>query len=169
MTYIKRKSQKQEKRTAEEFGGRTQIASGAIEGMKGDVRTGDTSIGFKEDDFLIENKFTDSDKYKLDLKTWQKVEQEALRDNMRTPLMQIDIKDISLVVIGYNDFLAMGLDKHFLEPHDSKYIQAKSFQMKYDFYQSNLELFGDFMQKLFFDSSKTNLVVIGKDDFTRFL
>lgn len=30
MSYIKKKSQKQENRTAKEFGGKTQIASGAL-------------------------------------------------------------------------------------------------------------------------------------------
>lgn len=105
--YIKRKSQKQEARTAKEFKGKTTPASGALSGAKGDVRTGTRNgSSFNEDDFLIENKFTDKDYYKLELKIWEKIEQEALRDNFRTPLMQIDIQDLQLIVIADNDLTA---------------------------------------------------------------
>lgn len=107
MTYIRRKSQKQEKRTAKEFGGSVQIASGAIETMKGDVRTGyESTVGkFNESDFLIENKFTDSPAYSLKLATWEKIEKEAFRDNFRTPLMQIDVQDhIQVVVMNRDTF-----------------------------------------------------------------
>ena len=63
MNYIKRKSAKQEKRTAKEFGGRTTPASGALSGAKGDVRTGNRTNGedTNSNDFLIENKYTDKD------------------------------------------------------------------------------------------------------------
>lgn len=87
--YIRRKSQKQEAKTAELFGGRTQIASGALEGLKGDVRTGNKSPSFNEKDFLIENKFTDNKSYKLESKIWDKIEEEAFRDDMRIPLLVV--------------------------------------------------------------------------------
>lgn len=113
MSYIRKKSQAQEKRTAKEFRGRAQIASGAIENLKGDVRTGKrNTIGFNENDFLIENKFTDNDTYKLEKKTWEKIVKEALRDNMRIPLMQIDIQDLQLVVLDINDYATL-FDEEF--------------------------------------------------------
>lgn len=105
MGYIKKKSKAQEKRTAKEFGGKEQIASGAIWIMKGDVRTGtDRTSGFNEDDFLIENKFTDSSIYKLERKIWEKVSKEALHDNFRTPLMQVDIQELEYVIMDKNTF-----------------------------------------------------------------
>lgn len=97
--YIKRKSQKQEKKTADLFGGKVQIASGALDGMKGDVRTGACTPSFNENDFLIENKFTDADNYKLQVSIWKKIAKEALRDNLRTPMLQVDIQDVSLVIL----------------------------------------------------------------------
>lgn len=98
MSYIKRKSAKQEKRTAKEFGGKLTPASGAMWGAKGDVRT---------EDFLIENKYTDANKYKLELKILEKIEKEALKDNFRTPVLQVDIQELSLVVLNHNDFLVL--------------------------------------------------------------
>jgi hypothetical protein len=112
VTYIKRKSLAQERRTAKEFGGLTQIASGAIDGLKGDVKTGSTGVGFNDSDFLIENKFTDAKSYSLKKATWEKIEKEALKDNMRIPLMQIDIQnDTQLVVLNKSDFLSL-IDKN---------------------------------------------------------
>src|SRR3712207_382137 len=102
MSYIKRKSQKQEKRTAKEFGGKTVIASGALWSCKGDVRT---------DDFLIENKFTDKGYYSLKASIWEKITKEATKDNFRIPLMQIDIKNLSLVVIAESDLLGLTEDE----------------------------------------------------------
>lgn len=96
MTYIRKKSQKQEKRTAKEFGGKTQIASGALWTMKADVRT---------DKYLIENKFTDADFYKLDASTWKKIFEEATRDSNRIPLMQIDIQDTQLIMGSFYDVI----------------------------------------------------------------
>ena len=106
MSYIKKKSMLQEKRTAKEFNGNTTIASGALYFQKADVRTGtDRTSMFNNSDFLIENKFTDKETYKLERKIWEKIAKEALHDNFRTPLMQIDIQDLHLVIMDYNDYL----------------------------------------------------------------
>lgn len=108
MGYIKKKSAIQEKRTAKEFGGKTQVASGALWGSKGDVRTGaERTSSFNDSDYLIENKYTDKDSYKLDRKIWEKIVQEALRDNFRTPLLQVDIQDLQLIIISHNDFTVL--------------------------------------------------------------
>lgn len=95
---IKKKSQNQERRTAELLDGRAQIASGAIWTMKADVRT---------DDLLIENKFTDAEYYSLKRDIWEKIEHEALNDNLRTPMMQIDIKEQQIVVIDKNYWMLL--------------------------------------------------------------
>jgi hypothetical protein len=89
---IKKKSKAQEERTAKEFSGRVQLASGAIEacGMKGDVRT---------DKYLIENKFTDAPFYLLTIKTWEKIAREGAKDGGRIPILQVDIQDLQLVIM----------------------------------------------------------------------
>ena len=96
---------KQEKRTAKDFSGRTTPASGAMCHSKGDVRTSKgRGIGFNDKDYLIENKYTDKDFFILQRSTWEKIAREALRDNFRKPMMQIDIMDLQLIVIAENTF-----------------------------------------------------------------
>lgn len=114
MSYIKKKSQRQEKRTAREFKGRTTPASGALSGIKGDVRT---------DKFLIENKFTDSDSYTLKFVTWNKIRMEALKDELRTPLMQVDIQDLQLVILNKSLFNSIYQRKE--EPVVTKTVLAE--------------------------------------------
>lgn len=105
MTYIKRKSMKQESRVAKDFGGRVQLASGAIPsvGMKGDVRTGDPAR-FNEGDFLIENKFTDKNYFNFTRSVWEKIEREALKDGMRIPLLQVDTLHKKVFIMSLSDF-----------------------------------------------------------------
>ena len=90
MKTVKRRSQKQEKSVAKEFNARVTVASGALWGSKGDVRS---------DKFLIECKTTEKDYYSLTSKVWEKIEQEAIRDHMRIPLMVIDLEDKYRVVV----------------------------------------------------------------------
>lgn len=163
MTYIKRKSAKQEKRTAKEFSGRTQIASGAIEGMKADVRTGERISGeFNTEDFLIENKYTDSNSYKLTLSTWNKVAKEAFRDNFRTPLMQIDIQDIQVVV--FDETLAESMGFVCSKYHESK---GKSYSMSVNTMDILFKFCSDEVLLLDFTLAKQKLYVTSKDDFLR--
>lgn len=90
MRTVKKRSQKQENSVAKTFGGRVTAASGALWGMKGDVRS---------DKFLIECKTTEKDYYTLTSKTWEKIQEEAIKDHMRTPLMMIDLKDRDRYVV----------------------------------------------------------------------
>lgn len=155
--YIRKKSQRQESRTAKEFSGNTQIASGAIETLKGDVRTSNNTVagGFSTEDFLIENKFTDSPRYLLTLNTWNKISREAFRDNFRTPLMQIDVKSEQLVVMDSNYFQT-------LELLSTKSIQvgAKSFPLKED----TVPDFG-IVQLVFLQPKPITLYVMHKQEF----
>lgn len=81
---VKRKSQKQEKRVAKELGGRVTPASGALWGAKGDVRS---------EYFLVECKVTSKSSYPLKDTIWDKIAKEALHDNMREPVMCIELND----------------------------------------------------------------------------
>ena len=90
MKTVKRRSQKQEKSVAKKFNARLTAASGALWGMKGDVRS---------DKYLIECKTTEKDYYSLTAKVWEKIEQEAIRDHLRIPLMVIDLEDRDRVVV----------------------------------------------------------------------
>ena len=74
MKNVKKKSKKQEEKIAKDIGGRTTPASGALWAFKGDVRN---------DKYLIEAKFTDSNKYQLKCKTWYKIKREAINDGLR--------------------------------------------------------------------------------------
>ena len=90
MKTVKRRSQKQEKSVAKDFNAKVTVASGALWGMKADVRN---------DKFLIECKTTEKDYYSLTAKVWEKIEQEAIRDHLRIPLMVIDLEDRDRVVV----------------------------------------------------------------------
>ena len=90
MKTVKRRSQKQEKSVAKDFNAKTVVASGALWVAKGDVRN---------DKFLIECKTTEKDYYSLTATVWEKIEQEAIRDHMRIPLMVIDLEDKDRVVV----------------------------------------------------------------------
>lgn len=173
MTYIKRKSKKQEDRTAKDFGGRTTLASGALWTQKADVRTGsDRTSSFNEDDYLIENKFTDADKYKLDRTIWEKIAKEALRDNFRTPLMQIDIQDLQLVVMDTNTFriLFEGYDvKKYNGVTDKKtYVLEKTVMNDYiDRAKADnlIPIFHIVFSSTLRYALYSDLIVVTKDDF----
>ena len=90
MKTVKRRSQKQEKSVAKKFNARPTLASGALWFSKGDVRN---------EKFLIECKTTEKDFYSLTSKVWEKIEDEAVKDHMRIPLMVIDLKDTIRTVV----------------------------------------------------------------------
>lgn len=87
---VKRKSQKQEKSVAKSFSAKPTVASGALWGMKGDVRN---------DKFLIECKTTEKSFYPVTVKVWEKIEDEAIKDHDRTPLLVVDLQDRERFVI----------------------------------------------------------------------
>lgn len=90
MKTVKKRSQKQEKSVAKDFSAKTVVASGALWGAKGDVRN---------DRFLIECKTTKKDYYSLTATVWEKIEDEAIRDRGRIPLMIIDLEDKDRLVV----------------------------------------------------------------------
>ena len=90
MKTVKRRSQKQEKSVAKDFNAKVTVASGALWGQKGDVRNSK---------ILVECKTTEKDYYSLTATVWEKIEQEAIRDHLRIPLMVIDLEDKDRVVV----------------------------------------------------------------------
>ena len=115
MKTVKRRSQKQEKSVAKDFNARVTVASGALWGAKGDVRN---------DKFLIECKTTEKDYYSLTAKVWEKIEEEAVRDHMRIPLMVIDLEDKDRVVVFRpKDF---GLDTRCLQTDIPKSVRIRA-------------------------------------------
>ncbi len=116
MKTLKRRSQKQEKSVAKDFNARVTVASGALWGMKADVRN---------EDYLIECKTTEKDYYSLTATVWEKIEQEAIRDHLRTPLMVIDLKDkIRFVVFRPQDF-DMNIDTRITVKEIPKSVRIK--------------------------------------------
>lgn len=150
MTYIKKKSMKQEKRTAKEFGGRTQVASGAIEGLKGDVRT---------EDYLIENKFTDAPHYIVDYKIWNKIFKEATKDGIRTPLLQVDVQDESVIIMDIATFDTLFFGDTF------SYIHIQ--QIKGDTKKISVQTFAEIepykVHRLDFNKYDMSLMIVNKD------
>lgn len=95
----KRRSKLQERKAARDFGGSVTVASGNQWHSKGDVRT---------DNWLIECKTTTKDSYSLNVKTWSKINTEAILEN-RDPIMEIEFSErgVSLVVLDKNDFMRL--------------------------------------------------------------
>ena len=121
MKTLKRRSQRQEKSVAKDFNAKVTVASGALWGMKADVRS---------DDYLIECKTTEKDYYPLSAKTWEKIENEAIRDHMRIPLMVIDLEDQDRVVVFKpQDF---GLDVAPIMKEIPKSIRVKADMLGYN-------------------------------------
>lgn len=93
-------SKKQEKRIAKEMNAKVTIASGALDFQKADVRN---------EQYLVEAKTTEKPYYPLNITTWKKIEQQALKDGLRTPVMCVDINDgkSSLAILNVHDFEAL--------------------------------------------------------------
>lgn len=90
MKTVKRRSQKQEKEVASSFNAKTVVASGALWGAKGDC---------KSDKCLIECKTTEKDFYSVTSNVWEKIEDEAIKDHGRIPLLVVDVEDRDRLVV----------------------------------------------------------------------
>jgi hypothetical protein len=97
----RKKSQLQEKRVAEDIGGRVQPGSGAPAFYKGDVREAHV--------LRIECKTTGALSYKLNLADLEKIKVEALRGNDPDWAMQIEFQTASgnkkFAIIDWQTFL----------------------------------------------------------------
>jgi len=97
MDYKKRRSQRQERRLAKEFGGKVQPGSGCGRVNKGDV---------KSEHFLIEAKRTDKKQYIFKLLDWETIRDRALAVQ-KTPLMALEIGNQRLVVVAEADLCVL--------------------------------------------------------------
>lgn len=100
----KYKSNKQEKEFAKAVGGRVQIASGALWHSPSDVRS---------EKYLIECKTTAKASFAITQKHWEKIQNEALHDGLRIPILNVQLLDgsIDLIVMSKDDFLELGEKK----------------------------------------------------------
>ena len=117
MKNVKKKSKKQEEKIAKDIGGRTTPASGALWAFKGDVRN---------DKYLIEAKFTDSNKYQLKYETWDKIKREAINDGLRIPVMQIDIQGSQYALLRVEDLDALAQDNGCVVLYEHTASKSKS-------------------------------------------
>jgi hypothetical protein len=178
---IKRISDQQERRTAKDFSrgkgdGRNRPGSGNKDHAKGDAITGRSEAGkLNADDFLIENKFTFETFYTVKMDTWNKIANEALRENMRTPILQVDIAkgtpaEVHLVLMDYNDFLGFDLSNYFPDVHELNDVTSRSFRLhalKYHIHeQRTLRFRADFC---IHGKSPETLVLLHLADFKHFL
>jgi len=102
-TIHQRRSQTQERRTAEDLGGRVQKGSGATGFAKSDVRA--------PLDVRAECKTTSAKSYSLKLHEWRKICQEAIQGG-ESPVMQIEFQgalgyNTKLAVLGWDDYLQL--------------------------------------------------------------
>lgn len=132
----KKRSQKQEKSVAKQFGGKQVIASGALWFAHSDVRN---------DQFLIECKTTIKDSYSVTSKVWEKIEEEATKDRMRTPLLVVDLKDSERLVIYDPRYFSTDVVGKYLGMGVSvpRKVQ-KSFSVSMKFFEEAYESFLDY-------------------------
>ena len=123
MRTIKKRSQLQEKSVAKDFNAKVTVASGALWGMKADVRN---------DKFLIECKTTEKDYYSLTSKVWEKIEQEAIKDHLRIPLMVIDLDDRDRVVVFRPQDFDLPIDTRCFQSEIPKSIRVRADMFGYD-------------------------------------
>jgi hypothetical protein len=96
--YRRKASQKQEKTLAKKLGGKVTPGSGAFGFHKGDVTS---------DKYLVEAKYTDTTNYRLTLRTWNKIKNEAYSVD-KIPVMEIVLDQnqfpTKLILISPTDF-----------------------------------------------------------------
>lgn len=118
MNTIKKRSQRQERSVAKDFDAKVVVASGALWGAKGDVRS---------DKCLIECKTTEKPYYSVTSKVWEKIEREALKDGMRTPLLIVDLEDRDRVVVFNPKYFERDLPTPYDNTHNG--YNKKSFRV----------------------------------------
>lgn len=159
-------SNKQEKRVAKDMNAKVTVASGALSFQKADVRS---------ELFLVECKTTAKPYYALTLKTWEKIENQAIKDGLRMPLMCIDLEDgkTKLAVMKYLDFLGLDYDlkAQYLGNPVPDFIEASSVRLTGDFITAPFpqELiegqYPCFRRDIKFLDRGIHLVVLPYDDF----
>lgn len=133
MSTKKRRSQKQEKDVAKSLNANTALASGALWFQKGDVRN---------DKFLIECKTTKKNYYRVTTKVWEKIEDEAIRDGMRIPLLIVDLEDSKRYVVFRPVYFTTSLKEPY-ECYQPSTDEYKSFNLVDGFLEECSEDLGE--------------------------
>lgn len=127
MRTVKKRSQKQEKSVANDFNAVVTVASGALWGMKADCRS---------EKCLIECKTTEKKYYPVTSKVWEKIEEEAVRDHMRIPLLVVDLEDSIRYVVFNPDFFTTEVPRPRIEepaPYKKSYrLTSNKFDKFFD-------------------------------------
>ena len=91
--------QKKEIKDATSFGGKRTPRSGGFWSFPGDVKT---------DNFLIDSKKTDKNRYSITKQIWNKIDIEALKCR-KIPILSVEFSDdnIQIVVLNKGDFLEL--------------------------------------------------------------
>ena len=153
MKTVKKRSQKQEKSVAKQFNAKQVIASGSLWFADSDVRN---------DKFLIECKTTEKDYYSLTAKVWEKIEEEAIKDHDRIPLMAIDLEDRDRVIVFKPSYFSN--TPQFVADFSTK--DVKSFRIRHK--DLGVDEFGDYtyMRSFTICGKKKNLLCYMKvEDF----
>jgi len=114
---VKKRSQTQERNVAKLLDARPTAASGALWGMKGDVRN---------DKFLVECKTTQNMCYGVTTKVWEKIEEEATKDHMRIPLLVVDLQDKDRYVIFKLKYFTTKID---VDEYECEYNNCMTFRV----------------------------------------
>ena len=86
-------------------------------------------------------------------------------DNLRTPILQVDIYNlVSLVITDYNDFCGMNGFNYWTSITSTRLVEkAKSTRLDALEYQSMIEKYPYFCQLIHFKDSGVKLIVVNKD------
>lgn len=106
----RKKSDKQERKLAQQTGGRAQPGSGAMWGAKGDTKDKKHFLS-SLNAFLHECKFTTKASFSLSTKLWREIEFKAFKEG-RKPAMEIKLNEgtvdeIDLIVLSKDDYLEL--------------------------------------------------------------
>ena len=114
----------------------------------------------RTDDFLIECKTTANNYYILSRNTWEKIENEALKDGIRVPILQVQLENgvSEIVVMSIHDFLTLELDKGrtFLGGKEPLLLDRMSFRVTDDF--KNVADYKEIPKEVFYFRQDVKLV-----------
>lgn len=153
MRTVKKRSQLQEKSVARDLNAKTIVASGALWNAKGDVRN---------DKFLIECKTTEKGFYSITSTVWNKIEEEACRDRMRTPLLVVDLRDSERYVIFNPKSFDYNPDVYEVVPH--VHGGCKSYRFK-GYSSERLPIMFSLTKPAYRHISSVILIAMAIDDF----
>lgn len=166
----KKVSMYRERKLAEKINGKPTPASGALDFFKGDVQSRH---------FLAEQKYTDELSYRLALKTWNKISNEAFSKNL-IPLLEITLNQsqepFNLIVMDIRDFgMKFNINEDLLVQKFYSFFgvsKGVTILIKYEdvfnHYESTIYNITDKMPLYLFQIKDTLLIGFKSSDFQKF-